>query len=104
MGIVLGVGRLVKKTMMSRPPERAFLQGAAPQTCQAELKDPARLVGLVREVAMVTTRHAKHADEVQERAQDDVHRMDARAKDGEASRVDGEKGDALQPGRLQADL
>ena len=74
--------------VLGRPPERAALRGALREEGEQELADAARLVGAVREVAMVAGRDAEHAHEVQRDARDERAGGDAAPDREEARRVD----------------
>jgi hypothetical protein len=90
--------------MMGGPPKRPLLERAASEPRQAELKDAAGLVGLVRKVAMIAAGDAEHANEVKKRAQTDVHRVHAGAENRETGRMHGEERYGLQPCGLKARL
>ena len=63
----------VVQAMRSGPPERPFLRRSRAEECEHQLKDAARLVRAMREVAVVHARDGEHAQEV--RARGDEHEL-----------------------------
>ena len=79
---------LVMMAMMGRPPEGSFLCRCAAKKREAKLKEPARLVAAMREIAMKGSRDAKFTDEKHESAERRSLPVDAGPKYGETRHVD----------------
>src|SRR5262249_937495 len=81
VGILRSVGIAVVMQVMGSPPKRPLLQGTTAQASQEKLKRPARLVGPVREIAMIAGRDAKHACEIKEAAEHHGQQVHSSEKD-----------------------
>src|SRR5205823_4297755 len=62
--ILGGVRMAMVLAVVSGPPKRSLLHSAASQTGQHKLKPSARLIGAMREVAVVAGCYSEHAREV----------------------------------------
>ncbi len=85
--IVGRVGVAMVLTMVSRPPEGAFLIGAATEPGEHKLKRPAGIEGTMRQIAVVADGDADHAQQITGAAQHQRHRGRAREEDGQAGQV-----------------
>src|SRR5579875_548269 len=83
--------------MVRCPPQRPLLQGAATETGDKELHQPAGLVGTMGEVAVITGRDAEHAGEIEDNAQDEGGSIDASEEHSEASQVQTDERNTLEP-------
>ncbi len=62
--VLIGVGVLVMRPVMSGPPQYTLLRRTLSHEGQNELEHPAGLERAVREVAMIACGHKEHSDVV----------------------------------------
>jgi hypothetical protein len=87
---------LMVAPVMRRPPEWTLLKGRTSKPRHNKLKHAARLICLVRKIAMITRGDPEHADDIKEKAQKKCLPGNACEKDQKASQMETEKRQALQ--------
>src|SRR5204863_7944905 len=97
MRVGVQIGVLVMMAMVRRPPQRALLSRRASDAGEHELKDTTRAVRPVREIAMVSTRDAEHANGVHRRAEADRFPRDTGPERAQTRHVKTEERDTPDP-------
>jgi len=65
MNIFLGIRVFVVVSMMTSPPERAFLRTGRSKKREEKLKGAARLVGAMGEITVIRAGDSEHADQIE---------------------------------------
>src|SRR5439155_21327519 len=99
MRILDRIRMAVVLAVVSRPPERSLLHGAASQTGEHKLKPPARFIRAMREVAMVAGGESEHAYEVKAGTKHDAQRRGRHEENRQAGQMHKNKRQIFYPRR-----